>query len=127
MATSFSGGRSWSTGENHNHGQATGKLYHLRLRVECTLFCHIQSRARTHTILVTGLYELLGNPTTKLIEPHGPFPLPLSNRKYNIIKEKNRSQAMSEIYCTLLQHVMNYVFHPAQYLSTENDKYNTNI
>ena len=88
MATSFSGGRSWSTGENHNHGQATGKLYHLRLRVECTLFCHIQSRARTHTILVTGLYELLGNPTTKLIEPHGPFPLPLSNRKYNIIKEK---------------------------------------
>jgi hypothetical protein len=21
-----------------NHGQATGKLYHLRLRVECTLF-----------------------------------------------------------------------------------------
>jgi len=24
-------------GENH-HGQATGKLYHLRLRVECTLF-----------------------------------------------------------------------------------------
>ena len=75
-------------GENHNHGQATGKLYHLRLRVECTLFCHLQSRARTHTILVTGLYELLGNPTTKLIEPPGPFPLPLSNRKYNIIKEK---------------------------------------
>jgi len=24
------------TGENH--GQATGKLYHVRLRVECTLF-----------------------------------------------------------------------------------------
>jgi len=24
-------------GENH-HGQATGKLYHLRLRVECTFF-----------------------------------------------------------------------------------------
>jgi hypothetical protein len=44
--------------------QATGKLYHLRLRVECTLFCNLQSRARTHTILVIGLYELLGNPTT---------------------------------------------------------------
>jgi hypothetical protein len=28
-----------------NHGQATGKLYHLRLRVECTIFCNIQSRA----------------------------------------------------------------------------------
>jgi hypothetical protein len=27
-----------------DHGQATGKLYHLRLRVECTLFCNLQSR-----------------------------------------------------------------------------------
>jgi hypothetical protein len=44
--------------------QATGKLYHLRLRVEYTLFCNLQSRARTHAILVIGLYELLGNPTT---------------------------------------------------------------
>jgi len=25
-------------GENTDHGQGTGKLYHLRLRVECTLF-----------------------------------------------------------------------------------------
>jgi len=25
-------------GKNTDHGQATGKLYHLRLRVECTLF-----------------------------------------------------------------------------------------
>jgi hypothetical protein len=47
-----------------DHGQATGKLYHLRLRVECTLFCNLQSRARTHAVLVIGLYELLGNPTT---------------------------------------------------------------
>ena len=47
-----------------NHGQATGKLYHLRLRVECTLFCNLQSRARIRAILVIGLYELLGNPTT---------------------------------------------------------------
>ena len=29
-----------------DHGQATGKLYHLRLRVECTLFCNLKSRAR---------------------------------------------------------------------------------
>jgi hypothetical protein len=42
-----------------NHGQATGKLYHLRLRIECTLFCNLQSRARTHAVLVIGLYELL--------------------------------------------------------------------
>jgi hypothetical protein len=47
-----------------DHGQATGKLYHLRLRVECTLFCYLQCRARTHAVLVIGLYELLGNPTT---------------------------------------------------------------
>jgi hypothetical protein len=47
-----------------NHGKATGKLYHLRLRVECTLVCNLQSRVRTHAVLVIGLYELLGNPTT---------------------------------------------------------------
>jgi hypothetical protein len=50
-------------------GQVTGKLYHLRLRVECTRFCNLQSRARTHAVLVIGLFELLGNPTTQLIEP----------------------------------------------------------
>ena len=36
------------------HGKATGKL-----RVEC----NIQNWARTHVVLVIGLYELLGNPT----------------------------------------------------------------
>jgi len=46
-----------------DHGQATGKLYHLRLRVECTFFCNLQSRARTHAVLVIGLYDLL-DPTT---------------------------------------------------------------
>jgi hypothetical protein len=45
-----------------DYGQATGKLYHLRLRVVCTLFCNIQSQAQTHAILVIGLYELLSNP-----------------------------------------------------------------
>ena len=47
-----------------DHGQAAGKLYHLRLRVECTLFCNLQSQVRTHAVLVIGLYVLLGNPTT---------------------------------------------------------------
>jgi hypothetical protein len=37
MATSFSGGRSWSTQREPDHGQATGKLYHLQLRVECRI------------------------------------------------------------------------------------------
>jgi hypothetical protein len=65
MAISFSGGRSRGTRrETTDHGKATGKLYHLWLRVECTLFCNLQSRVQTQAILVIGLYELLGNPTT---------------------------------------------------------------
>jgi len=47
-----------------DHRQATGKLYHLQLLVECTLLCNLQSRARTHAVLLIGLYELLSNPTT---------------------------------------------------------------
>ena len=35
-------------------------------------FCNLQSRSRTHAVLVINLYELLGNPTTQLIEPPGP-------------------------------------------------------
>jgi hypothetical protein len=34
-----------------DHEQATGKHYHLRLWVECTLFCNLQRRARTHVVL----------------------------------------------------------------------------
>jgi len=49
-----------------NHWQTTGKLYHLRLRVECTLFV-IYKVGRKPTVLVIGLYELLGNPTASLI------------------------------------------------------------
>jgi hypothetical protein len=46
-----------------DHGQATGKLHHLAAsRVHP--FCNLQSPARTHVLLVIGLYELLGNPTT---------------------------------------------------------------
>ena len=41
-----------------DHGQAIGKLYHLRLRVECTLFV-IYKAGHEPTP-----YELLGNPTT---------------------------------------------------------------
>ena len=35
-------------------------------------FCNLQSRVRTHAVLVIGLYEWLGNPTTYLIEPPVP-------------------------------------------------------
>jgi hypothetical protein len=40
----------------------------MRLRVECTLFRNLHSRARTHAVLLIGMYELLGNPSTQLIE-----------------------------------------------------------
>ena len=36
-------------------------------------FCYLQNRVRTHAVLVIGLYELLGNPTTLLNEPSGPL------------------------------------------------------
>ena len=39
-------------------------------RVECTLFCNLQSWARTHAVLVIGLYEVL-DAATYLIEPPG--------------------------------------------------------
>ena len=43
--------------------KATGKLFHLRLRADCTFFGNLQSYARFHAVLVIGLYELL-DPTT---------------------------------------------------------------
>jgi len=46
-----------------DHGQSTGKLYHLRLLVECTLFVIYKAGRDSHAVLVIGLYELLGNPT----------------------------------------------------------------
>ena len=30
-------------GENHDPEQATGKLHHLRMQVECTLICNLQT------------------------------------------------------------------------------------
>ena len=54
-----------------DHGQATDKLLSLAAASRVHPFCNLQSLARTHTVLVIGLYELL-DPTTKLIEPPGP-------------------------------------------------------
>ena len=64
MATSFSGGRSRST---WREPPTMGKqLVTLSLATAGRVhpFCNLQSRARTHAVLVIGLYELLGNPTT---------------------------------------------------------------
>ena len=46
-------------------------------------FCNLQSRARTHALLVIGLYELFGNPTTELIETPGPLQ-EIESSKYNL-------------------------------------------
>jgi len=51
MATSFSGEEAGVPGENQRPWAVHP-------------FCNLQSRARTHAVLLIGLYELLGNPTT---------------------------------------------------------------
>jgi hypothetical protein len=47
-----------------HHGQATGTLLSLAAMSRVHPFCNLQSQTRTHGVLVLGLYELLGNPTT---------------------------------------------------------------
>jgi hypothetical protein len=55
MATSFSGGGSWSTQrEPLTMGKQLVNFYHLRLRVKCTLFCNLQNQVQTHAVLVIG-------------------------------------------------------------------------
>ena len=59
MATSFSDGRSWIT-----QREPPTMCKQLLNFIICTLFCNLQSQMWTHAVLVIGLYELLGNPTT---------------------------------------------------------------
>ena len=64
MATSLSGGRSRSTrGEPSTMGKQLVNF------ITCAVsrihpLCNLQSRVRTHAVLMIGLYELLGNPIT---------------------------------------------------------------
>ena len=52
-------------GSFYNHITRTwGERYSLE-----GLWCNLQSQARTHAVLMIGFYELLGNPSTQLIEP----------------------------------------------------------
>ena len=63
MATSFSGGRCRST---RREPPTNGKQLVNFITCDCESsapFCNLQSRARTHAVLVIGSYELLGNPT----------------------------------------------------------------
>jgi hypothetical protein len=47
------------------------RLESIGLRVECTLFCYLESRVRTYAVFVIGFYEWLGNPTTSIFKPFG--------------------------------------------------------
>ena len=65
LAISFSGGRSWSTWrEPSTMGKQLANFITCDCESSAPFFCYLQSRARTHAILVIGLYELLRNPTT---------------------------------------------------------------
>jgi hypothetical protein len=70
MAISLSGGRGRST---RREPSTMSKQLVNFITCDCEAnapFCSLQSRARTHTtVLVIGLYEFLGNPTTWRIKP----------------------------------------------------------
>ena len=52
-------------GENHRPWASNWETLSLAAVSQVHLFFfYLQSRARTHAVLVIGLYELLGNPTT---------------------------------------------------------------
>jgi len=51
-------------GENHRPCTSIWETLSLAAASRVHPFCNLQSRARTHTVLVIGLYEFLGNPTT---------------------------------------------------------------
>ena len=74
MATSFSGERRRSTQwEPPTMGIQLVSFITCGCESSASFFCNLQSRARTHALLVICLYELLGNPTTLFIEPPGSF------------------------------------------------------
>ena len=51
-------------GENHRPWASNWSTLSLAAANRVHPFCNLQSQARTHAVLVIGLYELLGNPTT---------------------------------------------------------------
>ena len=50
--------------ENHRPWESNWSTLSLAAASRVHPFCNLQSRARTHAVLVIGLYELLDNPTT---------------------------------------------------------------
>jgi hypothetical protein len=64
MATSFSYGGSRRPEENHQPLASNWEALSLCAARRVHPFCNLQSRMRTHAVLVIGLYELLRNPAT---------------------------------------------------------------
>ena len=52
------------SGANHRPWASNWSALSLAAASRVHPFCNLQSVARTHVVLVIGLYELLGNPTT---------------------------------------------------------------
>jgi hypothetical protein len=50
-------------GENHRPWASNWQTLSLAAASRVHPFCNLQNRARTHAVLVIGLYELLDNPT----------------------------------------------------------------
>ena len=69
---SISGGRSRSTQREPPTMASNWKTLSLAAASRVHPFCNLQIQALTYSVLEIGLYELLGNPTTYLIEPPGP-------------------------------------------------------
>ena len=64
MATSISGGKKERSRSTRREPPTMGKqLVSFAAASRVHLFCDLKSRARTHAVLMIGLYELLGNPT----------------------------------------------------------------
>jgi hypothetical protein len=72
-------------------------------------FRNLQSRARTHAVLVICLYDWLGNPTTQVIEPPG------SSIHNNYVIFYPYSNRLQQAYCTFLasSHLVNIIHLPA--------------
>ena len=64
MMTSFSGGR--SRREPSTMGKQLVNYITCGCKSSAPSFCKLQSWVRTHVVLVIGLYDLLGNPTTSI-------------------------------------------------------------
>ena len=73
-------------GENHWPWTSNWQTLSLAVASRVHPFCNLQRRARTQAVLVIGLYELLGNPTTPIAQEQT-----TQWRKEKVQRDKQRS------------------------------------